>query len=339
MQPYPLVLEPILLEKVWGGRRLESLGKELEPGLNFGESWELADLASTSASGAGGAEARSRIANGPMRGLTLAEAIAAQGPNLMGSLVARDEGGGFPLLLKYLDARESLSVQVHPSPAYARAHPGAALKTESWFIVEADPGALIYKGLTRRLSRAEFMARAADGSIVEDLVAVPAIPGDFHHLPSGMCHALGAGVLVAEIQTPSDTTYRVFDWGRQGRALHLEQSYECIDFVPPDPALTRPATDEARQELVTTDAYEVTRLSAQGETSQDIVNDSPAPEGRPMVWMVVRGEGRLRDPGEEFEPVPFRAGTTVLFPAAIGNSTCELTRDATILEIRFPQNS
>lgn len=235
---YPLLFEPLLFEKVWGGRRLERFGKPLPPGKKIGESWELADLAATSASGAGGGAARSKIINGPLAGRTIREAMEQAGDDILPP-VARTPGGDFPLLIKFLDAGEHLSVQVHPSPEYAAAHPGAHLKTECWHILDAEPGSVIYKGIKPGVRREQFeqLARSGDPKIVDMLVAVPAIPGQCHNLPSGTVHALGAGVLVAEVQTPSDTTFRLYDWGRTGRELHIEPALACADFAPPPPAV------------------------------------------------------------------------------------------------------
>lgn len=334
MKPYPLVLEPMLKEKVWGGRRLERFGKRLPERANIGESWELADLSSTSADGGGGQSARSTVAHGEMRGLTIAEVITAMGVNVMGTL-RLSEQGGFPLLLKYLDARENLSVQVHPSPQYAAAHPGAHLKTESWYVVEAEPGAKIYKGLRPGMTRESFAARVKSGRVVEDLIAFPARPGDFHHLPSGTLHALGAGVLVAEVQTPSDTTFRVFDWGRTGRALHIEPALECIDFTgaPAAPVNSRGAE---RTELVRTPFYSIVEHNRLADAVVTIENLPSPPTGGPMVWMVIHGEGSIASSKGHFRDTPFRSGDTILFPAAMAEATCAFSRDATILEIRFP---
>ncbi len=229
----PLLLEPILLEKVWGGRRLERLGKKLPPGKPIGESWELADLPATSASGAGGSAARSTIASGPLKGTTLHDAMLAAGDDVLAP-IARTPAGDFPLLIKFLDAAENLSVQVHPSPEYAAANPDAHLKTECWLILDAEPGSVIYKGVRPGVTRDEFarLARAGDRGIVDALLAVPAVRGECHNLPSGAVHALGAGVLVAEVQTPSDTTFRLYDWGRTGRELHVERALACADLAP-----------------------------------------------------------------------------------------------------------
>ncbi len=230
----------MLLSKVWGGDRLARFGKHVTPGDAVGESWELADLAETSTGGAGGGAFRSVITNGPMAGRTLHDAMVAWGERFAGK-VSLSPSGGYPLLVKFLDAKENLSVQVHPSPAYAAAHPGAYIKSECWLILDAQPGAMIYKGLKPGVTREAFgRALTGDGAGVVDLIqAVPAVPGECHNLPSGTCHALGAGVLVLEVQTASDTTFRVYDWGRKGRALHVAEAMACIDFDSPPPAAVR----------------------------------------------------------------------------------------------------
>lgn len=338
MKPCPLTLNPIFKEKLWGGRRLERLGKKLPEGKMIGESWELADLSATSADGGGGEEALSTIAHGEMRGLTLRDAVLALGPNLMGSLRSSRDGG-FPLLVKYLDAKENLSVQVHPSPAYAAAHPEAHLKTESWYVLDAEPGSVIYKGIKQGITREQFAShlRAGGGdACVNDLIAIPVKAGDFHHLPSGTCHALGAGVVVAEVQTPSDTTFRVYDWGRKGRAMHIEQALECIHFGPPPRLAPVRSEGAARLKLVDTDFYTMSELNFVGGSETPIENVPAFPTGGPMVWMVLRGEGRIEATDGAFRPVEFRAGTTMLFPAALGASLGIVARDAVVLEVRFP---
>jgi mannose-6-phosphate isomerase len=331
--PYPLLTQPLLLEKVWGGRRLERYGKQLPPDVPIGESWEVADLEATSASGAGGHAARSPIANGPLAGHDLHEALHLWGPALIGESAAARAlpfggggsnggggdggggGGGFPLLVKYLDARENLSVQVHPSAAYARAHPGAHLKTEAWYILEACPGSIIYKGLRPGLSRGDFVEHLRAGRAVEALLAVPAIPGDCHLLSSGTCHALGAGVLVAEVQTPSDTTFRLYDWERTGRALHLEQALSCIAFdqTPPPARRRDDGLGGPGCVLASTPFFTV-----RGGTAE------PLPAGRCAVVMMVRGGGRLHL--ETAEPLPLARGQTVIIPAVLARG-CAIEPD------------
>jgi mannose-6-phosphate isomerase len=303
VRPYPLLLEPLLLEKVWGGDRLSRLGKRLPHGKLIGESWELADLGSTSPSGGGGAAARSTIVNGDLAGKSLYDAIKLWGRDLVGEIELAP-CGGFPLLVKFLDARENLSVQVHPSPAYARAHRDAHLKTEAWYILDAEPGSVIYKGLRPGLTREAFAAHIQSGTVVEDLIPVPAIRGECHLLPSGTCHALGAGVLVAEVQTPSDTTFRVYDWGRQGRELHIQQALECAHFGPA-PDATRRREGHAWGRLCRTEYFDLFEFLTPAPVES--VRDYKAPR-RPAVLQILEGSARIGG-------IPAPAGATVLVPA------------------------
>ncbi len=303
----------MLYPKVWGGDRLARLGKPVKPGDAIGESWELADMGHTSASGAGGGAARSVIASGALEGRTLHDAIGLWGHHLLGRAKISEEG--FPLLVKFLDAKENLSVQVHPSPAYAAKHPQAKLKTECWYILDAEPGAVIYKGIHPHVTREQFRAHIADGTVASDMIAVPAIPGECHNLPSGTCHALGAGVLVAEVQTPSDTTFRVFDWGRTGRELHVEQALECIDF-PASETLhaTRLLPGQAHARLVTTAFFTLDEHALQAGSTLEFGEACGA-------LIVLSGEGQLRHTHAAHPPVSLTRGITVLVPAQTAGDT------------------
>lgn len=282
------------MPKVWGGDRLARFGKHVRAGDRVGESWEVADLDETSASGAGGGAARSVIENGPLAGKTLREVM----------------GKPFPLLVKFLDAQENLSVQVHPSIAYAKSHPGAHIKTECWYILEARPGSVIYKGVREGVTREVFERHLRDGDwsrVVQDLEAVPAVAGEMHNLPSGTVHALGAGVVVAEVQTPSDTTFRVYDWGRQGRALHIDEAMECITFGPARDA-TRGGVGMTR--LVSTGYYLVDELCADGAGEIKMEGDH-----RAMVLMCVRGACVVRG---AWGDVAMSVGQTAVVPGGAG---------------------
>ncbi|MBL0926384.1 MAG: class I mannose-6-phosphate isomerase [Phycisphaerales bacterium] len=333
---YPLLFQPILKNKVWGGRALERLGKPLPPGVNVGESWEVADLLSTSPDGGGGDAAHSLVTNGPWRGLGLDAVIRSHGAAVLGSMNPATPKSvrawtGFPLLVKYLDARENLSVQVHPSPAYAAAHPGAHLKTEAWYIVDCEPGAVIYKGVKPGVTAASFAKHIAGDTVVDDIHAVPVRPGDLHFLPSGTVHALGAGVLVAEVQTPSDTTFRVYDWGRTGRTLHVEQALACIDFTggPPVPGVR--SDGSPRCPLVRTDYFELAeiRVDAGGRTPADT-------GGLPVVWMCLKGSGRIESRTRAFEATPVATGATVLLPATLAGAEFSASTNCVLLEARLP---
>lgn len=312
-QPKPFVLEPRLFEKVWGGRSLATLGKDLPPMANIGESWELADLDATSASGAGGGGVSSVIARGPLAGRTIREALSFWGADLLGSAPAPE--GRFPLLVKYLDAREDLSVQVHPSPAYAVRHAHAHAKTECWYVVQAEPGSRILKGLAPGVTPGEVgQAARAGGDVPSMLHSAAAQVGDLHVLPTGTIHALGAGVLVAEVQTPSDTTYRVYDWareyGRSGRELHLDQAVECILQGPP-PATRRLEPGMEAGRLCALDAFTIDASRPQGGDVLPLAFD-----GRCQVLMLVSGVGEVVLEGDEDATLPIHAGHTVVVPAA-----------------------
>ncbi|MDH3270211.1 MAG: class I mannose-6-phosphate isomerase [Gemmatimonadota bacterium] len=336
MPLYPLLLEPIYKEKVWGGRALERFARRLPgaPTAKIGESWELADLDATSASGGGGAAAHTRVRNGPLMERTVGAVVHDFGWLVTGPL---DLGatGKFPLLLKYLDARDNLSVQVHPSPEYAAAHPDAALKSEAWYVVEADADAVIYKGVVDGTTREAFEAAVHDGTVVELLVQVPARPGDCHYLPSGTVHALGGGILVAEVQTPSDTTFRVYDWGRTDRELHLEEALECIDFGSTEPSahgaagsdVDRVVGDAVLRELVSCEYFSIREWTI--PRGGEVVFDSD----EMCVLMTIDGEGALTW-GETMTALRVRAGDTVLLPAALGRTVLSASDDATVLEVR-----
>lgn len=334
---YPLHFEPIYKEKIWGGRTLTRLGRSL-PGHSdtpIGESWELVDLATTSVSGGGGAEERSVVARGPLAGKTLNELMQQYGSELLGS-VQPTESGGFPLLLKFLDARKNLSVQVHPSPDYAARHPDAFLKSEAWYILDAEPGAVIYKGLKPHVTPEQFreaLGQNTDEAVVPLLQAIPVQRGDCHYLPSGTCHALGAGLLVAEVQTPSDTTYRVYDWGRTGRQLHFEEALACIQFGPSSPPseeesviVERAWTTTTR--LVACDFFHIHRMIARSAFESRL--DHP----EPVLWMVLHGGGELL--GADHEPIPFRAGETIFFPPGARKPQVRCDAQTTWLEVTLP---
>jgi len=224
---YPYRFHPILAERVWGGDSLARYGKPIPPGKRIGESWEISDRD----------DAQSVVANGPLAGQTLHQLIQRFGVQLLGSNCVN--ATRFPLLIKLLDARERLSLQVHP-PAAVAASLGGEPKTEMWYILEAIPDAHLIAGLKRGVTRQQFEAaiRQEPPPLAGLIHRFPVRAGDVLFLPSGRLHALDAGVVIAEIQQNSNTTYRVYDWGRVGRTLHIEQSLASIDFTDFEPPLT-----------------------------------------------------------------------------------------------------
>jgi mannose-6-phosphate isomerase len=298
MEPYPLKSVPIFKHRIWGGRRLaEIFGKDLPPGVKIGESWELADLPYD----------KSLIANGPFQGRTIASVVWEYPHEFAGSEVCPSP---FPLLIKFLDAQDVLSVQVHPdAQACSRMGKGEP-KTECWYIIAAAPEAVIYKGFKKPVTQEQF-AKALGAQEVESLLAkVPVKSGECHFLPAGTPHAIGGGLLIAEIQTPSDTTYRVFDWNRlddagKSRLLHIEEALESIHFDVVGDQL--PVTLEGR--LVDCDYFKIDK----GSESQG--SRRPLDSGSMKTLVVLSGGGTIE--AGQIDPVAFRAGDCILIPAAL----------------------
>jgi mannose-6-phosphate isomerase len=230
---YPLTFQPAFKERVWGGRELERLyAKKLPTGAIIGESWEISDRPGDA----------SIIANGPLAGKDLRWLMENHSAEILGGAKPAADGR-FPLLCKILDARDKLSLQVHP-PASKAAELKGEPKTEMWFIADATPDASLYVGLKHGVTRVEFERKIADGSVADCFHRIPVKAGDTMFLPSGRVHAIGDGLVIFEIQQNSDTTYRVFDWNRVGldgqpRDLHIAQSLASIDFNDFEPELAQ----------------------------------------------------------------------------------------------------
>ena len=327
MRTYPLKSAPVFKSRIWGGRKIEEVfGKPLPPGEKIGESWEIADLP----------EGQSTIANGPLAGQTLGEVVRGHAQELAGTpdgtpgFVSRasrprSEGGTpstqrgqdgretclerFPLLVKFLDAQDVLSVQVHPDAETCRRTGKGDPKTECWYAIEAEPGAVIYKGFKQAVTREQFARAIQDGTVADLLAAVPVKAGECHFIPAGTVHSLGAGLLIAEVQTPSDTTYRVFDWNRvedsgRPRPLHVAEALESIHFdVTPDKL---PVTTVGR--LVDCEFFRVDK-GHQARHGELFLS-----QGCLRVLIFLTGGGTILS--REAEPVEFKAGDSLVIPAA-----------------------
>jgi mannose-6-phosphate isomerase len=336
---YPLKFQPRLLEKMWGGRKLESLlNKKLPPDKPIGESWEVFDFPPGIIDNSG-KWVSSVIANGPLAGRTLHDVIQDFGPALCGDVPLIPPHGQFPILIKFLDARQNLSVQVHPDAVYAAANPGAHLKTEAWYIIDAEPGSIIYKGLKSGIDRAALRHAIATDTVEQALQKIPAKAGHHVFLPSGTVHALGAGIVLAEIQTPSDTTFRLFDFNRidpstgQPRKLHINQALDAISFEPQrEPSQRR----DHVAGLFTT----VTRLVSCPYFKIEKVRftegvEEPIPYDEPVIWMMLEGSARVTVDRIK-EPITLGKGETVLLPAQMQNPIIKTETDCVWLEITFP---
>jgi len=301
---YPLTFRPIFKERIWGGRNIERLfGKELPKGVPIGESWEISDRPGDV----------SVISNGPLTGRDLRWLMEHSRAELLGS--ASDFGGRFPLLVKILDAKDRLSLQVHPPFGVAKALHGEP-KTEMWYVADAAPGAELFVGLKRGVTRAEFERRIQNGSVESCFHRVAVRRGDVMFLPSGRAHAIGAGLVIFEIQQNSDTTYRVYDWNRvdatgRPRQLHIRESLASINFGDYEPDLIHPAEPSkanGSRTLVDDALFRVEeRAFAPGSRIQRA-------GGRPIVIGVVSGRLALEGAGVQIELV---AGGFCLVPASI----------------------
>lgn len=328
MQVCPLVFEPIYKPRVWGGRRMRhQLARAIvdAAGSPIGESWEISDLPGN----------ESRVARGPERGKGVRELLSAWREDLVGRAPLID--GRFPLLLKFLDAGEPLSVQVHPDAAMAARRGGdVRIKNEAWYVIDADPGAAIHRGVRPGVGRNELQLALRAGAVDDVLLRLPARRGHAYYLPSGTVHALGAGILVAEVQTPSDTTYRLFDWGRTDRELHIDDGLACASLDPVPENSERPehtaSVWTSVTSLVRCESFVMERVRMVEGVEQAFAY------GEMVIWMVLEGHGRIVAAGLD-EPFPFSVGDTVLLPAALKDGRVITDSRCMWLEITVPISS
>ena len=318
---YPFTFQPIFKERVWGGREIERLyGKKLPPGAPIGESWEISDRPGDA----------SVIANGPFAGKNLRWLMENHARELLGDAKAAGRNR-FPLLCKILDARDKLSLQVHP-PGNKAAELGGEPKTEMWFIADAAPGAELYVGLKRGVTRAEFERKIRDGSVAECFHRLPVKPGDSMFLPSGRVHAIGAGLVIFEIQQNSDTTYRVFDWNRVGldgrpRELHVAESLASIDFGDFEPPLIQSrfaGGDVKSRPLVTDPLFNVEALEAKAGAGMSL---------KPLKLQIiaaVRGQLEIKSGSVS---VDLAAGQFCLVPASLAQTEILAKSNAALLRV------
>lgn len=313
------ILKPVL----WGGQKLAAF-KHLPPSDEpIGESWELSAVPGH----------ESVVADGDDKGLTLTQLVQRYGADLVGEEVYRHYGDKFPLLIKFIDAKRDLSIQVHPDDALAQRRHGCAGKTEMWYIIQTDEGATIRTGFNRPLSPDEYEQRVAENTILDVINVTNSKPGDLFFIPAGQIHAICAGNLLAEIQQSSDITYRVYDYDRRDadgnpRELHTQQAREAlnynvieslVDYTPvPEPGVTP---------LVNCREFDVRRVDFSDGYSLEL----PQPHSF-IALMCLAGEATLTVEG--MAPVTVCQGETVLVPAVADR--VEMTGHAQLLTAMIP---
>jgi mannose-6-phosphate isomerase len=318
---YPLTFHPIFKERVWGGREIEKLyGKKLPPG-KIGESWEISDRPND----------ESIVANGKFAGKNLRWLMENFSREILGDAKPAS-GNRFPVLCKILDAREKLSLQVHP-PAHKSAGLQGEPKTEMWFIADAAPDAELFVGIKRGITRAEFEKKISDGSIAECFHKIPVRAGDVMFLPSGRVHAIGAGLVIFEIQQNSDTTYRVFDWNRVGldnkpRELHVVQSLASIDFNDFEPKLV--PENFSGDEKIKSRSLVRDKLFSVEQLEMKKMAGIKLKEKKMQIVAAISGEIEVKS---ESDSANLKAGQFCLIPAILKQMEIVAKSDAALLRV------
>lgn len=320
---YPLRFHPLLKRSLWGGRRLETvLDKPLPEGNDFAESWEVADHGGD----------RSLVAAGPLQGASLGELTAKRGQELLGRHHPQSR---FPLLFKFLDSNKALSVQVHPNDAAAALlNPPDLGKTEAWVVLHAEPDAFVYAGLKRGFDRHALEREVHRGTVELCLHKLQPRVGDCLFIPAGVVHALGPGLVIAEIQQASNTTYRLHDWNRidasgQPRALQVEQSLQAIDYDygPVSPQTPQPSQRPHVERLMACDKFVLDRWTISARA--DYIG------GDDRFHIVSVLDGAVEVAGDVANE-PLRRGQTLLIPASAGQVELAPTATAVLIDMYLP---
>jgi len=319
---YPLKFDPILKEKIWGGHSLEKdYGKNPGKLENIGESWEISAVSGD----------LSVVSNGFLAGNNIEEVIEVYMGDLTGERIYEKFGNEFPLLIKLIEARDDLSVQVHPDNGLARKRHKAYGKTEMWYILQSNENARIFTGFSHTVSRDEYLSALEENNIASLLKAETALPGDVFFTPAGTVHAIGSGIVLAEIQQTSDITYRISDWGRldsagKSRELHNDLAIDAIDFKSSGNYRIRKNPEKNKPlEIVSCEFFNASLIDFNEVLARDYnMFDSF------VIYLCIEGAFIIRWEGKSERVTK---GETVLLPALITDVTLIPQPEARILEI------
>jgi mannose-6-phosphate isomerase len=322
---YPLKFEPQILDKMWGGRKLKDILHKPTRSVKAGESWEIS-----------GVEGHiSKISNGFLEGNNLEELIEVYMGDLVGDRIFEKFGSKFPLLIKFIDANDVLSIQVHPDDELAKARHNSFGKTEMWYILQAEERAELIVGFNREVSKEIYLKQLKEKKLMSILNSVPVGEGDVFFMPAGRVHAIGAGILLAEIQQTSDVTYRIYDFDRKDadgkyRELHTELALDAIDYAYyPDYKTTYTNLENEPSEIIRSRYFATSKLNLTTSFARDINQLDSF-----VIYMCLEGKCEIHY--YEHEVVTFQKGETLLIPASLSHYMIKPSGKVELLEVYVP---
>lgn len=320
---YPLKFEPILKDKIWGGEKLKQLLDKPTDSKECGESWELSGVAGDI----------SVVSEGELKGKSLTELIDTFKGDLLGDKVYSKFGNEFPILIKFIDANQDLSIQVHPNDRMAKERHNSFGKTEMWYVVDAEPEATLISGFNKPTSREEYLEYFNSGKLIDLLNRENVDKDDVFFLPAGRVHTIGKGLLIAEIQQTSDITYRIYDFDRtdaQGnkRELHVKEALDAIDFNFYENYKTSYNTNASETNLVSCQYFTTNKLIVEKKVKRNYQSIDSF-----VVLMCLEGAGTIQFGTEE---VSYKLGDTLLIPNVLREVTLNTDLKSKLLEVYVP---
>lgn len=321
MKLYPLKFQPLFQYRIWGGEKLKTVLNKAYSEESIGESWEISTVPNN----------ETIVTNGDLKGKTINNLINDYGAHFLGEEVLNRFGTEFPLLIKFIDAKTPLSIQVHPDDALAKERHNSFGKNEMWYVMGADKDAELIIGFDKQLNKQSYKDAIDNGNIEDTLNNVNVVEGDTFFIPAGRVHAIGAGVMIAEIQQTSDVTYRIFDFNRVDkktgakRELHTEQSVDAIDFNLVENCKTDYSIDKVNNKLVHTPYFKTNILIIKGEKSLTVSK-------KESFKILICVEGELEITYQNKKDL-LKTGETILLPASLEEKVTLNAIEAKILEV------